>query len=142
MRNRAVQRAASMEAVEAHAGPPPKRNIAARLHVGRVGREHQIELDGDVGLQRLRRGHRAAQIEFFLGREDKMDGRPLANGREQPRDLDDHGAAGPIVDGGSGDPVPSSVEGVRRVDDGRTDLDARQHAASALAKPPSTRISW
>ena len=48
-------------------GPPPERKVAASLHVGRVGREHEIKLDGDVRLQRLSGGHRAAQIVFFLG---------------------------------------------------------------------------
>ena len=105
MRNRAVQRAASMEAVEAHARAAAKRKVAASLHVGRVGREHEIELDGDVGLERLGRGHRAAQIVFFLGRENEMDRRSLTNGREKPRDLHDHGAASAIVDRGSGDLV-------------------------------------
>ena len=37
------------------------------LHVGRVGRKHEIELDGDIGLERLGRGHCGAQIVFFLG---------------------------------------------------------------------------
>src|ERR1700722_2619952 len=70
MRNRAVQRAASMEAVEAHAWAPTKCKVDARLHIGCVGREHEIKLDGDVGLQRMSHGHRAAQIVFFLGREN------------------------------------------------------------------------
>ena len=114
-----------MEAVEAHARAASERKIAASLHVGRVGREHEIELDGDVGLQRLGRGHRAAQIVFFLGRENEMDRRSLTDRREKPRDLHDHRAASAIVDRGSGDPVSLKREGFRRVDDGRTDLDAR-----------------
>ena len=125
MRNRAVQSAASMKAVEAHARAPSKRKVAARLHIGRVGREHEIKLDGDVGFQRMSRGHRAAQIVFFLGRENEMDRRSLTNGRDQPRDLHDHRAAGAIVDRGSGDLVSGKRECFRRIDHGRTDLDAR-----------------
>ena len=77
MRDGAVQRAAAMEAVEAHARPAAERDVAARLHVGRVGREHEVELDGDLGRQRLGRHDRAAQVELLLGREDKMDGRAV-----------------------------------------------------------------
>ena len=43
------------------------RKVAASLHVGRIGREHEIELDGDVGFERLSGGHGAAQIVFLLG---------------------------------------------------------------------------
>ena len=113
-----------MEAVEAHTRPAAERKIAARLHIGRVGREHEIKLDGDVGLERLSRGHRAAQIVFFLGRENEMDRRSLTHRREKPRDLHDHGAASAIIDRGSGDPVSGKRERFRRIDNGRTDLDA------------------
>src|ERR1700751_2989404 len=40
VRNRAVKRAASMEAIEAHARATAKRKVATSLHVRRVGREH------------------------------------------------------------------------------------------------------
>jgi hypothetical protein len=60
-----------MKAIEAHARTPSERKVAASLHIGRVGREHEIELYGDIGLERLSRRHRAAQIVFFLGRKTK-----------------------------------------------------------------------
>ena len=73
----AVQRAAAMEAIEAHRRPAAERDVAARLHVGRIGHEHEVELDGDRGRERLGRHERAAQVELLLGREDKMHGRAV-----------------------------------------------------------------
>src|SRR5215467_8917488 len=46
MWNCPVQSAASVEAVEAHARAASECKVAASLHVGCVGREHEIELDG------------------------------------------------------------------------------------------------
>ena len=53
-----------------------------------------------------------------------MDRRSLTHRREKPRDLYDHGAAGAIVDRGSSDPVTLKRDRFRRIDHGRTDLDA------------------
>src|ERR1700722_2202313 len=53
-----------------------------------------------------------------------MDRWSLTHQREKPRDLYDHGAAGAIVDRGSSDPVTLKRDRFRRIDHGRTDLDA------------------
>ena len=85
------------------AGPAAEPHVAARRHVGRVGGEDQVELDGDVGQQRLRRGQRAAQVELLLHREDEMHRRPLLHALQRARHLDHHRAAGAVVDRGAGD---------------------------------------
>src|ERR1700678_836491 len=54
-----------------------------------------------------------------------MERRSLTNRREKPRDLRDHRTAGAIVDRRSSDLVLGEREGFRRIDHGRTDLDAR-----------------
>src|ERR1700677_665303 len=53
-----------------------------------------------------------------------MERRSLTNRREKPRDLRDHRTAGAIVDRSSSDLVLGEREGFRRIDHGRTDLDA------------------
>ena len=77
VRDDAVQRAAAVEGVKADARAAAQPHVAPVRHVGRVGGEHQVDLDGDVGHARLRGDERAAQVEFLLHGEDQMHGRPV-----------------------------------------------------------------
>ena len=122
---RAVERAAAVEGVEAHRRPAAEPHVAARGHVGRVGGEHAVELDGDVGLQRLRRRDRAAQIEFLLHRKHEMHGRPRARPCFSAR-ATSSSTAQPAR---SSTAVPAmrpsaSSTALRLVDDRRADIDA------------------
>src|SRR5271154_3142295 len=80
MGDRPVERTAPMEAVKAHCGAESEANVTARLHVGRICGQHQIELDCDVGRERLSSDQGAAQIELLLGREDEMNRRAIGQG--------------------------------------------------------------
>src|SRR5579871_5375534 len=86
-----------MEAVEAHRGAKSKPEVAAPLHIRRIGRQHQIELYGDVRGERLGGDKRAPQIELLLSREDEMNCGPISQGDQPSRRLDDDRAAGAIV---------------------------------------------
>ena len=46
-----------MEAIKAHCGAESEANVTPRLHVGRICGQHQVELDGDVGRERLGSNH-------------------------------------------------------------------------------------
>ena len=124
MRDRAVERAAPMKGVHAHGWPGAQPDIAAVAHVGRVGGEQQIELDRNVGLQRLRGRNRAAKVEFLLYGKHEVNGRALALFDQGPHNLDDDGAAGPVIDRCAGDAVNRKRHRLRPVDDGRADIDA------------------
>src|SRR4051794_37990151 len=72
MRDRTVQGATPMEAVEAHGGPAAEADITAPSHLRRIGCKNDIELDRDIGRQRLCRRERAAKVELLLHREHEV----------------------------------------------------------------------
>ena len=122
---RAIQRAAAVKAEQAHRRPAAKADIAACRHVGRIGGKDQIKLDRDVGLECLRRRHRAAQVEFLLHRKDKMQRWPLLCVREGARDFKDHRAPGAVVNGSASDPASCKPRYLWPIDNRRADHHSR-----------------
>jgi hypothetical protein len=66
MRDHPVQSAAPVERIQADPRPAAHHHLAPIRHIGGVGGQHQVNLNGNVGVQVLRRHNRAAQVEFFL----------------------------------------------------------------------------
>ena len=66
------QGAAAMERVETHRRAAAQRDVSALTHIGRICRHHEVELYGDVRIERLRDRQGAAQVVLFLHREHEM----------------------------------------------------------------------
>ena len=124
MRDDAVQGAAAVKRIEAHPGAAAQPHLAPIGHVGRVGRQHQVDLDGDIGGEGLGQGQCAAKIEFFLHGEGEMDGGAGFAAGQSLGNLDQHSTTGAIIDRGSGDAVTGQVQRLWVIDDGRADADA------------------
>src|SRR5687768_7649678 len=77
-----VQRAASVKAVKAHCRPAAELHVAPRRHVRRVGCKDDVELNGNLGLERLRCGDGASEVELLLDGKYQMNGWPAADGLE------------------------------------------------------------
>jgi hypothetical protein len=124
MRDDAVQCPSSMERIEADPRPCAQMHVATIDHIGRVGGQHQIDLDGDVRFQILRCDDGPTQVELFLHRKNQVNrwaagplGQCISDGQ-----LDR--AAGPIINTGADDPILPNALDTWPVDNGRTDSDA------------------
>ena len=85
---------------------------------------HQVDLQGNIGLQMRSGRQNAAQVELFLHRPHKMQRRAFA-ALPRPRQGQQNGAARPIVDRSAGNPAIGQLQHFRQVNHRGSDQHPR-----------------
>ena len=124
MRDHAVQGAAPVKGIQADPRPAAHHHLAPVGHVGRIGGKHQVNLDGNVRVQVLRRNHRTAQVEFLLHRPDQMQGGPRA-ALTSARKVQQRRTARTVIDRGACDALSRQFDHTGGVNHGGADANAR-----------------